>query len=312
MEVVALCRPGSDTRFLMAQGCMVVPGDLGDAPELHASRMEGCAGLVHAAARLYGSPSLDVAREVNVEGTRRVLEGGALAGVGRGIHVSSVAVYGNLPGPMTEDLPLHHPLPLGDLYGRTKREAEAVARELHGRGGLQVTILRPPALYGERDRYLLPRLLRWVRRPVVVLPGPGRRRMAAVYAGNLAQAVEKALGGAGGGEIFNVTRDVDVTLRSLCEGLAGELGLTPLFAGLPGGLVRWGGWLGDRLGVRIRGAGDLSLTRAARLALEDNPYPAERAREALGWKPPFTLEQALARTGRWIRDHEATRQGRGS
>jgi len=58
--------------------------------------------------------------------------------------------------------------------------------------------------------------------------------------------------------------------------------------------------VGDALGIRIPGARDLSLYRAVRLSVEFNPYPANKAKEVLGWTPPFTREEALARTGRWL------------
>ncbi len=310
-EVRALVRPGSDARHLASQGCELVIGDVGDAAEVHARRVEGCEGVVHAAAMIYGAPSLEAARAVNVEGTRRVLQGAGLGGVGIAVHVSSVAVYGNPPGPMSEEVPLTHPLPPWDYYGRSKREGEKVATEVHGRHGMRVTILRPPAVFGERDRLFLPRLLRWLRRPVLLLPGSGRTLLPLVYAGNLVPVVERVLGGRGGGEVFNVTRDVEVTLRSLCEGLGRELGLAPRLVEIPGGLARGAAEWIERLGVRIPGAGDLPLSRAARLALEDNPYPADKARTVLGWEPPFSLDQAVARVGQWLRDRETSSRGQG-
>jgi nucleoside-diphosphate-sugar epimerase len=309
-EVLVLVRPGSDGRHLTSVGCELVEGDVQEAREVHARRLEGCHAVVHGAATIYGAPSLELARAVNVEGTRRVLEGAALSGVPIAVHISSVAVYGNPPGPMSEETPLDHPLPVWDFYGRSKREGEGVARSLHGRDGMQVTVLRPPAVFGERDRLFLPRIVRWLRRPVLLLPGSGRTLLPLVYAGNLVGAVERVLEGHGGGEVFNVTRDFDITLRMVCQGLSRELGLGPRLMEVPAAPLRWLAKVGEPLGLRIPGARDLPLARAARLALEDNPFASDKARSVLGWRPAIAVEEALARSGRWLRDHGTATGGK--
>lgn len=281
-------------------GCALAQGSLEDDPARLARLMDGCEAVFNAAAHIYGGPSLDVVRAVNVEGTRRVLEAAVLAGAARAVHVSSVAVYGDPPAPIGEDTPLTAPLRAVDFYGRTKREGEAVVASFGDRG-LPVTVLRPPALYGERDRLFVPRLLAFVRRPVAFTLGTGRTRLAAVYAGNAAEAAERALLGRAPAGTYNVTEDVPVTLRDVLEALARAEGRRPLFVGIPGALARAGARAGDALGFRIPGAGDLSLFRSARLATQDNPYPASRARDVLGWTPPFSRDEALARTGAWAR-----------
>ena len=302
--MVCLHRPGADTSYLRALGCELVSGELGDGVAAQAGRMEGCQGLVHSAAEVYGKGPLDRIRAINVESTRDVFSAAAEVGVTQGVHVSSVAVYGDRPGQMSEETPLDSKLPPRDFYARTKREAEAAARESHGRGRLGVTILRPPLLYGERDRRFTARLGRVLRNRRVTLMGSGKTLFAAVYAGNAAEAVERALGEAGSGEVFNVTEDVPVTLRAIFEGLGRELGIQPYYVTVPAWLVRRGAELGDRRGWEIPWAAGLSLSRAARLALEDNPYPTRKARETLGWSPPFSLEEALGRTGKWLREKE--------
>lgn len=301
-EVVALCRPSSDTTFLEGLGCELVEGALEESPDLHARRMEGCSGLVHAAAYIYGGPSLDAVRAVNVDGTRHILQGAKEAGVVQVVHISSAAVYGDPPAPITEETPLDAPLRSVDYYGQSKREGEGVAAGFHERGRMHVTIFRPPAIYGERDRLFVPKLVTFLRQPVVFLLGSGEARFGSVYAGNVAQAVELALDGRGSGGVFNVTEDVPITQRSLYEGLARELGLTPRYLSIPAGLAKFGAAVGDALRIRIPGARDLSLSRAVRVSTDDNPYVGSKALRELGWEPHYSLDEALARTARWVRE----------
>jgi len=300
--VRALCRRGADTSFLHALGCRLEYGDLFDSPQRLRDMMAGCRAVVHAAAEVYVDGTRERLRASNVESTRRVFTAAAEAGVRRGVHFSSVAVYGTLPGPIREESGRTGRLNPKDHYGQTKRAAEEVVEELHGTGGLELTILRPPALFGERDRRITHRLARALKRRVLFLPGRGQNRLALAYAGNVAAAVDPALTGpSAGGDVFNVTEDTLVTPRSLFLGLGRELGIRPYLVNVPGWMVGAGASLAETLGLGLPGAPGLSLRRAARLALEDNPYPSEKAREVLGWQPPFTLCAALARTGAWLR-----------
>jgi dTDP-D-glucose 4,6-dehydratase len=47
------------------------------------------------------------------------------------------------------------------------------------------------------------------------------------------------------------------------------------------------------------------------VAVLPDPYRSERAREELGWAPPFTLEEALTRTAAWVTEEgKSAEEGR--
>src|SRR5688572_3447986 len=148
-EVIALAREDSDTRFLEQLGCVLARGDVRDTPDDLARAIDGADAVVHTAALVYARESWPRVRAVNVEGTAHVLEAATRAGVRAATHVSSVAVYGSVRGPIDEDTPTDAPLAATDLYARSKREAEAAARREAEEGGIRLTILRPSAVYGE-------------------------------------------------------------------------------------------------------------------------------------------------------------------
>jgi len=301
-EVVALHRRDSDTRLLEELGCRLVEGDVRDEPATLARGMAGCTHLVHGAAVVYGGGSWPRVRGVNVEGTRSVLEAAGETGVARVAHLSSVAVYGTVEGAVEEDAPIDTPIPPGDLYARSKREAEAAARAVEARSDFSLAVLRPAAVYGERDRLMAPTLADLVRRPVTFLLGPGDNHLPVVYAGNVAEAVLLALEEDGQGGTWNVGLDHPVTQRALLQGIAAGMEERVRFVRLPAALVRTGADLLEKLGVSAPGAEHLPLGRVARLALGENPYPSGAIRRELGWNPLTPPEEALRRTGRWLRD----------
>ena len=306
-EVVALSREDSDTRFLEQHGCSVVRGDVRDPHDQLAAHMTGCAALVHAAALVYVGESWPRVRAVNVDGTTNVLRAAAAVRVPEAVHLSSVAVYGRMWGTVDEDTPTDSPLRPGDLYARSKREAEGVAHSATKlSGGVRLTILRLAAVYGERDRLLVPRLVSLVRRPVVPVLGRGHNSLPVVYAGNAAAAVARCLDRPAErpARIYDLGLDHRLTQEAFLLGMARALGTAPRLVHVPGGLVRGAAALGERLGLSAPGAADLSLSRLTRLVLDENPYPSRRIRRELDWKPPFGHDEGIGRTVAWLRERE--------
>lgn len=302
--VVALQRPGSDTEFLRDLECEVVRGDVTDPPERLRPLVVGCTHLVHGAALVYAGGSWEAVRDVNVAGTRNVLQAGASAGVSHVVHISSVAVYGSVDGAVDEATPTDTPIPPTDFYARSKREAEGAARGVAEETGLSVSMLRPSAVYGERDRLMTRNIAGMLRWPVVFVLGDGHNAVPAVYAGNVAHAVLLALEAERDGGVWNVGLDHRVTQRRLLVKMGEGMGRRPRLVSLPAPLVRAGADVLQRVGASIPGAAHLPMGRAARLAMGENPYPSAALRRDLGWSPPYPADEALIRTGRWWREHK--------
>jgi len=72
------------------------------------------------------------------------------------------------------------------MYGRSKREGERLVRE--NAGDMEVTVVRPPPVYGPRDHGMF-EVFKFARRRVFPLFGRGRGRTAIVHGEDLAAAV---------------------------------------------------------------------------------------------------------------------------
>jgi nucleoside-diphosphate-sugar epimerase len=124
-------------------------GDVRDPVALEAA-FDGVDVVVHLAFLIMGSGSRDTAREINVEGTLRVLRAASEVGAKRFVYASSVAAYGfhrDNPIGMDEDWPVRPAEHL--FYAQEKAELEARLREeaaLHP--SLAVYLLRPPVVVG--------------------------------------------------------------------------------------------------------------------------------------------------------------------
>ena len=114
--------------------------ELGDPDALYAAATD-CTAVFHLAASI-GS-SLAETRELNVAGTRNVLDAAARAGVGRFVHTSTGAAIIDPTGLVSEEAP-PGVTAFTDPYSVTKAEAEALVLD----SGLPAVVVSPVAIYG--------------------------------------------------------------------------------------------------------------------------------------------------------------------
>ena len=133
-----------------ANDISVVWGSITDA-EIVDKTVRDQDAVVHMAARVNVDESIDspvVFLTVNVLGTYNVLEAVRKAGT-RLVHASTCEVYGSsTPSPLTEsaDLRPHSP------YAASKAGADRLCFAYHKTYGIDVTIVRPCNIYGERQK----------------------------------------------------------------------------------------------------------------------------------------------------------------
>ncbi len=149
-QVRCLVRSSKATLVLKQLDVRFTPGDLTDKASL-AKGMEGCDWVINAAAAYdFWSPDRRVFREVNVVGTRNVMEAALESTISKVVHVSTVVVFGKPDrSPVTEDTPVG-PVRFSE-YARTKYEGELVAWELFKTRGLPLVVVYPGAVLGAKD-----------------------------------------------------------------------------------------------------------------------------------------------------------------
>jgi len=151
VRVRALVRPHSNRKNLEGLDVEIAVGDVRDRDSIERA-MEGC-GLVFHAAALYSFwvRPRRLIYEINVEGTRNVLDVALKAGVERMVYTSSIAALGRRTDgkPADEETPVDPQKLRGD-YRRSKYFAEQVALEF-ARKGLPVVIVNPSFPVGPYD-----------------------------------------------------------------------------------------------------------------------------------------------------------------
>ncbi len=279
-RAVRVARPGlSDA---------VATGDIGPDTDWRPA-LEGVGSVVHLAARTHvlhetAADAQAEYRRINVEGTRRLAQMAAQAGVRRLVFMSSIKVNGEATErPFTErDVPRPE-----DAYGRSKWETEQALAQVTAETGLEVAVLRPPLVYGPGVKGNFLRLMDVVARGTPLPLGSIENRRSLVYVGNLVDAIVKALDAPGAaGRTYLVSDGEDVSTPDLVRALAQALGVRPRLLPCPPALLQFGAALAGKRAELARLTGSLQVDSAA-------------LRRELDWRPRCTLAQGLAETARW-------------
>ena len=301
-RVRALVRSTSDTKFLDTLGVEKVPGDLADDAALRKG-VTGADWVFNCAAKVGDWGTLAEFRKLNVDALKVLLDAATDAKVSRFVHVSSLGVYEGRDHFGTDETtpPAADSL---DAYTRSKTEAEALALTYHKERGLPVAIVRPGFIYGERDRTVLPKLLKALRSGRFAYFGSGDQALNCIYVKNLVHAIFLAAEiPEAVGEVFNVTDVARVSKKQFIGRVAELDGLKPPRRKIP----RWLAWfLAGAMERRAKrkGATEPPLINKARykfLAINLD-YSIAKARTTLGYEPPFTTEQGLVAAMRDVKN----------
>ena len=196
--------------------------------------------------------------------------------------------------PVREDDP---PRPI-EGYGQSKLEAEQAARRYDGQ--LPVTIVRPAAVYGPRDRDFL-RAFRLAARPIAIHAVPRQHCFSIVHVADLVDALLRAGDRSeAAGRTYNVASDAPVTWQALYTEIAAAAALVPtLNVQLPLSAIAAAGYAGDAVSA-LTGWHTLANRNKTRLA---RPRwwlcDPSRAHDELGWNAAIPLQRGVRDTYLW-------------
>lgn len=146
VPVAALVRSPDRARAMLPPACELIKGDVTDSASV-AAAVRGSQIVYHAAGfpeQWMKDPAIFT--EVNVGGTRNMLEASRQAGVRRFVYTSTIDVFRADPGEQYDETELD-PEPKGTYYERSKQEADRVAVDFLQKG-MDIVFLHPSGLYG--------------------------------------------------------------------------------------------------------------------------------------------------------------------
>lgn len=240
--------------------------------------------VIHAAARAHimRDEALTEYRRVNVEGSMHLAKQAAKAGVRRFIFISSIKVNGegrkNNHAYFYDDQPAPE-----DAYGISKAEAEAGLRQIAAETGMEIVIIRPTLVYGPGVKGNFSALMGLACRGLPLPLGAIHNCRSMVALDNLIDLIITCIDHPNAvNQTFLVSDDQDVSTTELLQKVAYAFGKKARLLPIP---MSWMQSVASLLGKqavvgRLCGSLQVDITHT---------------KETLGWKPPVTMEQQLAK-----------------
>jgi dihydroflavonol-4-reductase len=288
-------RATSNLRWLERKPVELVEVDLQEGGGI-GEAVAGMDAVIHCAGLTRGSPEELFA--ANQQATRALLDAcvGSAGGPVRFVFCSSQAAA----GPSAIDRPREvedRASPSSD-YGRSKLAAERDVLERADR--LEVTVLRPVAVYGPRDADTLP-YFKMANGGVFVIPGLRHRLLQLVHARDVATAMlagverREAVG-----QTFFVAHPELLSWKRLAEAISKAVGRRTVKLRVPSAIMQAAGATAELLGGSMR-AGQLDRRRARDMSERAWTCNVDRTFELLGWSPEFDVKRGLQETAEWYR-----------
>ena len=295
------CLVRTDPKWLADLDVTTVRGDLSDVPVL----WEALAGVSHVyhVAGITRAQDWEAFERVNVRATMNLMGAikHAAPDVERVLVTSSLAAVGRCEADVaTEDVPLN---PVS-RYGRSKAEMEQALHDPHQMTesyaeALPVVIVRPPAVYGPRDRDILD-FFQAVKSHVCPVVGGSGPALSLIHARDLVRGmVDLAHARDTAGETFFLSSPHPYAWRDVRDVALDALDTWAVTVPVPGPLV---GAVGAAAELWGRISGDyppLNREKAREIRHACTMCTHNKAADAVGFTPQISLDEGVAETIAW-------------
>jgi len=230
--------------------------------------------------------------DVNVQGTKNVLQAMDSVGVKNLVFTSSVAIYGlnkKNPNETHKEDPFNH-------YGKSKWEAELVVKEWYESdpNNKSVTILRPTVIFGERNRGNVYNLLKQISSGRFIMIGKGQNKKSMAYVGNIVAFIKSRLDSIDlGYHIFNYADKPDFNMTELTHLIESKMKMNLSKQTIPFWLGMLGGYAFDLLAFFSRKKLSVSSVRVQKFCATTQ-FDASKVHDV--FKSPYTLKEGLDKT----------------
>jgi nucleoside-diphosphate-sugar epimerase len=227
--------------------------------------------------------------DVNVKGTKNVINAMDNAGIKNLIFTSSVAIYGLNKDNPNEDYiqdPFNH-------YGRSKWQAEEVIKNWFKNNpkGKSITIIRPTVIFGERNRGNVYNLLKQIISGKFVMIGKGNNKKSMAYVGNIVALIKNRLDKSEPGyHVFNYADKPDFSMTELVKIIETKTNISIPKLKIPYWIGMLGGYGFDLLSFITRKNFFISSVRVKKFCASTQ-FNATKVNT--NFKAPYTLKEGL-------------------
>ena len=280
-RVVVLVRQTSDLSRLDLEKVEVVYGNITDRYAITQAMVD--VDVVFHLAAYVELGIVDEAKmdQVNVDGTRTVLEAAKTAGVEKVLYCSTIGIFGDTQGTVIDETFVRTQKDFSSGYDRTKYQAQELVNAYAADGHFAVSVM-PSGIFGSDDPHFGPVIQTFCKGRLKVWAG-GDRITGIVHVDDLVSgmllALEKGTSGA-----YYILSSGELTTRDMFAFLSQETGV-PAPSDVPEPIVRLLGHLLDPIGRLLNWQPPISRERVHYIYDRCVRVDGSKAIRELGWAP---------------------------
>lgn len=296
-----LVRSKANTKVISdLPGVEIIKGDVTDKNSLKNIAV-GMHGLFHLATlghvHNFRAPE-GMFEDVNVKGTKNIIDEAADAGIKKIVHCSSVAAMGicsDVPANEESRCRPHHP------YGLSKLHAEEMLQKLCDDAGLPVVIIRFSMVYGPGDWRDMLRITRLVKRRIIPKIGNRSKLTPLIHVDDAVKGLILAMEKGRPGDTYLVTNKNSEPFDKILKIISKALEIRCFTVPVP----EWAA-LGAASGIEslcnMFGKSPFVTRKNIESTLADRVFSIEKAQKELGFNPSIDPEKGLRDTVLWYRE----------
>jgi len=300
VNVRAMVRDPQKAKRLKHLNVEVVAGDLMDKESLKRC-CDGVSGIYHLAA-LFNQAGLPESHffDVNVQGTKRLLDMAIEGGVRRFVHCSTNGVHGDIKNPPADEATPYSPC---DEYQRSKVEGEKLVLEYFSSKKIEGIVIRPAMIYGPGDTRLF-KIFRMIQKKRFFYVGEGEAWCHfidvrdLVRAFHLAMQNQKIKNG-----VYLIAGEKPIRLNEVVNFIADELKVIRPWLHIPLKPMQVLGTLCELVCAPL-GIQPPLYKRRVDFFIKNRSFNTTRAKQELGFIPQRKLEDELRDIIKWYQEHD--------
>ncbi len=227
----------------------------------------------------------------NVRATQNILEMMSLYKIKKLVHVSTPSIYFDFTN-QREVKEEYLPKTFVNHYASTKYEAEQAILK----ADVQAVIIRPRGIFGEHDTVLIPRLEKISQKGFLPLVKNQDALVDITYVGNVVHAMYlAATKEIPNKSVFNITNDQPIKISKLFKMVMQTVNKDVKYKVVNYKLMMALATLLEGVAKITRGKEPMITKYGVGLISYDQVLDLTKAKEILGYEPPYTIEEGLKR-----------------
>ena len=299
-DVRCIIRKTSNLRWLEGKKFDLIEASLADKKELERATVD--VDYIYHIAGNTSAKNLAEYMQGNCQGTINLIEA-ALSNapnLKRFLYVSSQTAAGpaaSLTQPITENMPMQ---PITD-YGRSKKAAEEAVNSYSSR--LPFTIVRPPAVYGQRDTEIFS-IFKMIQMGLIAYMGFDKKSLSIVHSEDLSNGIIEAAESQNTiGKTYFVSSDEFYDWKDIYQLMKKHLGKNfTVNIHLPHFLVLGAGAISGLLGKFSAKPPVFNYQKGIDFIQQFWICSTENAAKDFGYKQKISLEQGIEETIKWYKE----------